>query len=99
MSTGNPLYDRFPEMTPTKSVPPLGTVNGIGFTVYGHRNHDPETGTYVKTYVFCVLYIPVLALRAYRVADAPNGGWYFLGKVPLPSIAKAWNGVMAGAAV
>jgi tetratricopeptide (TPR) repeat protein len=86
----DPFRDRFPDMQPITKVPSLSTVNGIGFTVYGKRDFDAETGTYVKTYVFCLLFIPLFAVRAYRVADAVPG-WYFLGRVPLSGLAKFWN--------
>jgi hypothetical protein len=87
----NYFSERFPEMRPISAPPSLSTVNGIGTMAYGRRDYDPETYTYVKTRYFTLLYIPVLALGAYRVADAPNGGWYFLGKVPLSPAARFWN--------
>jgi predicted Zn-dependent protease len=91
MSELNNPFDRFPEMRPVRNIPPLTRVNGIGTTLIGGRDHDAETQTYVKTLAFTVLFLPVLAVGAYRVADAPNGGWYFLGKVPLSGLAKACN--------
>src|SRR5262249_42768262 len=36
-------------------------------------------------------FIPLFSMGAYRVADAPEGGWYFLGRVPLSGLAKLWN--------
>jgi hypothetical protein len=91
MSELNNPFDRFPEMRPVRTTPPLTRVNGIGTTLIGDRDHDAETQTYVKTLAFTVLYLPLLAVGAYRVADAPDGGWYFLGKVPLSGFAKACN--------
>ncbi len=85
------LNDRFPDMTPIRKTPALGTINGIGLTINGSRDHDPETGTYVATHCFSVLFIPVFAIGAYRVARAEEGGWYFLGKEPLSVFAKGWN--------
>ncbi len=85
------LSSRFPNLRPIRSAPSLSTVNGIGCTVYGSRDHDPETGTYVKTHWFTFFFIPVFALGAYRVANAPSGGWYFIGREPLSGAAKAWN--------
>lgn len=82
------LFARFPDMRPVTSVPSLYTLNGFGTTLIGRRDYDPETGTYVKTHCLCALFIPVVALGSYRVADAPNGGWYFVGKVPLSRFAK-----------
>src|SRR5436309_2964120 len=81
---------RFPDMRPIKSLPSLSTINGIGPGMCGSRDYDPETQTYVSTQCFCILFIPVLALAAYRVADA-HPGWYFLGRVPLSKFAKNWN--------
>jgi tetratricopeptide (TPR) repeat protein len=85
------IFERFPEMEPVQSVPPLSTVNGIGFMMYGDRDSDPETGTYVKTLCFTLLFVPLAAVKAYRVANAPNGGWYFIGRVPLSGFARTWN--------
>jgi hypothetical protein len=90
------LEERFPDMKPITAVPPLGLVYGIGTTVYGGRDHDAQTGTYVKTHCFCLLFVPILAIGAYRVADAPNGGWYFVGKVPLSRFARFWNLILFG---
>lgn len=91
------LYQRFPDMTPTNRAPTLFSVNGLGLTVYGRRNVDPETGTYVKTHFLIVFFVPLFALGAYRVADHPEGsGWLFLGKVPVGSFAKTWNLLLAG---
>src|SRR5437764_240678 len=84
------LSSRFPQLRPLSSAPSLSTVTGIGCMVYGRRDLDDETGTYVKTHWFTFLFIPVLALGAYRVADAPPG-WYFHGRVSLSPGAKAWN--------
>src|SRR4029450_12844899 len=89
-----PSYQPFPEMRPVGSPPSLSSVNGIGFNIYGSRDYDAESGTYVKTRFFTVVFVPILALGAYRVADAPGGGWYFLGRVPLSGLAEAWNCVL-----
>jgi hypothetical protein len=90
MSALDDLFERFPEMKPVDKAPTLQTVNGIGTTAYGRRDLDPETGTYVLTQWFTILYIPLIPIASYRVANAPGGGWYFLGRVPISGIAKAW---------
>jgi hypothetical protein len=82
------LWDRFPDMRPIRRVPPLFRVNGIGLAALGARDRDADTGTYVKTLWLTVLFLPVLPLAAYRVADAEGGGWYFLGRVPLSGLAR-----------
>jgi len=93
------LARRFPEMRPISSAPTLSTVNGIGMSLTGKRDHDFETNSYVTTHVFCLIFIPVTAVGAYRVIDSPNGGWYFLGKVPLSRLAKNWNRTLLAAIV
>lgn len=93
------LRQKFPNMRPMSGTPPLFRLNGCGVSVYGKRDVDEETGTYIKTLCICVLFVPLIPLAAYRVADASNGGWYFLGKERLSSFAKSWNLVALGAAL
>ncbi|MBI3828991.1 MAG: hypothetical protein HY291_05725 [Planctomycetes bacterium] len=85
------LRQKFPEMTPIKGGPALFLLNGCGTSVYGKRDYDAETRTYIKTLCLCFIFIPVLSLGAYRVADAGANRWYFLGKEPLSAFAKLWN--------
>ena len=84
------LGEKFPGLQPISGPPKLFRVNGCGPAVYGRRDVDPETNTYVKTLCLAFLFVPVLALRAYRVADAQTG-WYFLGREPLSRFARGWN--------
>lgn len=70
------------EVEPVGTVPSLFTLNGVGTRLYGRGDAQPD-GSYVTTLCFCVLFIPVFPLASYRVADAENGGYYFLGKVKL----------------
>ena len=67
------LYNKFPRMRPLNGAPSLFTVNGIGVKVYGRRDYDAKTDTFVKTRCLCVFFIPVFALDAFRVADADGG--------------------------
>jgi tetratricopeptide (TPR) repeat protein len=85
MNTG--LQQRFPSMKPVKSPPSLFTLNSFGIGMYGKRDFDPVTGTYIKTRCLCALFIPIFPLDAYRVADAQKG-WYFLGKEPVSGFAS-----------
>jgi hypothetical protein len=41
--------------------------NGIGTTIYGKREVNPEDGSYIVTKWFTVLYFPVIPLGSYRV--------------------------------
>ncbi len=85
------LKARFPDLQPERRPGSLSNVNGFGTTFLGRRDFDAETGTYVTTHVFRALFVPLWALGAYRVADAPGGGWYCLGRVPLSTTARAGN--------
>jgi tetratricopeptide (TPR) repeat protein len=85
------LEQKFPEMRPTNKAPGMMTFNGIGTSLYGSRDFDEETRSHVKTLCLTVVFLPVFMLGSYRVVNAENGGWYFLGKVPLSKLAKLWN--------
>src|SRR5690349_13704683 len=80
----------FPNMTPIKKAPTMMRINGCGTAVYGSRDVHGASGAYVTTLCVTILYVPILMLRAYRVARAPQG-WYFLGKEPLSLLAKTFN--------
>ena len=89
------LEAKFPDLKPLARPPMLGRVLGIGLTLYGSRDHDDETGTFVKTRYLNVLGIPLLALDAYRIGDTPSG-WFILGRVPLSAAARIWNCLFLG---
>lgn len=93
------LQQRFPNLRPASSAPSLATLNGVGVSVYGKRDFDPETQSYIKTRCLCLVFIPLIALDAWRVVDAPSGGWYFLGREPLSDFARKWNKILALLAV
>ena len=84
------LQTKYPEMQPVRSPPTLQTVHGIGTGFYGSRDLDRATRTFVKTQCFCVMFVPVLALKSYRVASR-GPGWTLMGRVPLSRFAKTWN--------
>jgi tetratricopeptide (TPR) repeat protein len=88
------LEDRFPGMHPIDSIPSLRMFNGFGTRLCGTRDVDSLTGWYITTRCVCALFIPIIALRAYRVTDAEDGQ-VFIGREPLSPLAKGWNMVMA----
>jgi hypothetical protein len=86
------LSQKFPDLRKTAAPPTLSSTKGMGLHLRGRRDPDEETGSYVATRWFCLLHIPLIAVDAYRVIDAPQGGgWYVLGRVPLSGSAKVWN--------
>ena len=84
------LRDKFPDLEPVTSAPSQWTVNGCGFMLYGSRDYDRETNSSVQTYCLCIIFVPVMALRSYRVVKSGYNS-YILGKVPLSGLAKIWN--------
>jgi hypothetical protein len=83
-------------MKPLKSAPTLFTFNTLGIAMYGKRDADPASGTYIKTRCLCAVFMPLVPLDSYRVADAPGGGWYFLGKEPISGLARGWRWCVFG---
>jgi hypothetical protein len=93
------LEEKFPDLQPIRSAPSLFTINGCGLMLYGSRDYDADTETYVKTQCLTFIFVPLMGVRAYRVANAEQG-WYFIGREPLSAFARIWNvflvaGVMA----
>jgi tetratricopeptide (TPR) repeat protein len=87
------LRDRFPWMKPVDQVPTIFRVLGTGLTMVGRTSYHDETATYVSAHCLTVLFVPVLAVGAYRVQDNPRGGWFFLGKEPMSVL--SWCGNVA----
>ena len=75
-------------LKPIKAAPSLASINGIGATIYGASDRDPETGSYLTTYYFIFLAIPVLPIARYRVIAAGNNSYQFIGKAPLRTFDK-----------
>jgi len=72
----------FGALKPISSAPSLRTINGFGFMLYGNSDHDADTGSYVATYYFVALFIPIIPLARYRII-AEGKQYRFLGKMPL----------------
>ena len=88
------LRSKFPKMKRKFRNPSLTTFNGIGPRFVGERDFDSETGSYVTTQYFCLLFIPIFAMGAYRVSSTGNGGWHILGKEPVSSLARKLNWIV-----
>ncbi len=78
---------KFSDLRPINSVPALFHFFGFGLYLYGERDFDLETESFVRTLCFCVMYIPIFALRAYRVVPTDDG-WHYLGRVPVSDSAR-----------
>lgn len=81
---------------PVQSAPPLYTINGCGLTIYGRSDPDAESGSYVATYYFVLLFLPILPLRRYRVIPIDRG-YRFMRKVPLRRFDKLHLSIVAAA--
>jgi tetratricopeptide (TPR) repeat protein len=81
---------KFADPRPTLAEPPLYHLFGFGLYLYGDRDFDVETQSFVRTLCLCVLYIPLIPIRAYRAAPALDG-WSYLERVPVSGGARAWS--------
>jgi hypothetical protein len=68
-----------------KTNPILYTLGGVGAMLYGKRDYDPGTRSYVANHWLTFFFCPIFPLGAYRVTDADSRSHYIHGKVPLPS--------------
>ena len=75
-------------LEPITSTPGMFTLYGIGTRLYGSRDHDSRTGSYIATLYFVVLFIPIFPLACYRVIAQGDRSWSFLGKVPFSNAEK-----------
>lgn len=78
------------DLTPIESAPSLYTFNGCGVTLYGKTDVDPESGSYMATYYFALIFIPIFPICRYRVTSSGGNSYRFLGKGPLRTFDK-WH--------
>ncbi len=81
-------HESLSDVEPIRSAPSLSTVNGIGTTLYGSSDAKPD-GSYMATYYFVFLAIPIFPIARYRVIRT-NGGYRFLGQGRL-RVADKWH--------
>jgi hypothetical protein len=79
---------KFADLRPVKRRPRLYHLLGFGLYLYGDRDFDMDTQSFVRTLCFCLLYIPVVAFRSFRVTPTDEG-WRYLGVVPLSRSARS----------
>jgi hypothetical protein len=88
LATARENHRLFRDLKPVSSAPTLYTINGCGFTVYGSSDHDSASGSYITTYYFALLFLPIFPICRYRVRSSGNG-YGFIGKAPLRTFDKA----------
>lgn len=84
------------DLEPIRSAPSLQTINGCGFTMYGSSDHRPD-GSYMTTYYFVILAIPLFPIARYRVMPAGGNSYRFLGKGHLRTSDKWHIAITLGA--
>lgn len=89
------LARKFPGVKRTASAPTLTLINGFGTRFSGTRDFDAETGSHVTTRVISLLFVPVLALDAWRIIPGGGGRYHLIGKAPLSPFARRANWVVA----
>jgi tetratricopeptide (TPR) repeat protein len=70
------------DVKPIDHPPTLRTINTVGFRLFGRREFDPHSDSYVASYCFVVLFIPLFPIACYRVIQRSSSSWVFLGRVP-----------------
>jgi hypothetical protein len=74
----------------TKDNPIVSPIHAFGPRLFGERDFDQATGSYVANQWLTFLFVPIFPLGAYRVTDADGEAYSVLGRVPLPhSLKKA----------
>lgn len=88
LQTARENHSLYGDLEPIESAPSLRSVNGVGFGLYGSTDKIPSNGSYMATYYFMVLFVPVFPLARYRVIPTA-GGYRFVGKGKLRGFDKA----------
>jgi len=73
---------------PIKKAPFLYTIKGIGTKLYGWKDLDPVTGTYISTLYFVFFGIPIFPISRYRVRIIGQDQIAFYKKIPLATFDK-----------
>jgi len=82
------------DLKPTKKAPSLYAAYGIGTTLYGKADYDPETDSYLASLYFVILFIPIFPIARYRVIQEGENTYRFLGKAPLRNFDKLHIGLV-----
>ena len=85
------------DLTPIDSAPSLYTINGCGVTLYGNTDPDPDSGSYMATYYFVLVMIPIFPICRYRVISTGGSSYRFLGKGKLRTFDKWHIAIAVGA--
>ncbi|HEX9573700.1 MAG TPA: hypothetical protein VF994_06355 [Myxococcales bacterium] len=88
---------------PIKGSPWLGTLNGVGATLLGESERDPD-GTHVATHAVVIFFVvPLLPLGAYLVRKEHSGvlrsSWRIFARVPMGPVPWLWSRLVALGAV
>src|SRR5713226_2463136 len=88
---------------PIKGSPWLGTLNGVGATLLGESERDPD-GTHVATHAVVIFFVvPLLPLGAYLVRKQESGvlrtSWRIFARVPMGPVPWLWSRLVAFGAV
>ncbi|HKC59929.1 MAG TPA: hypothetical protein VKB92_07575, partial [Myxococcales bacterium] len=77
----------------------LGTLNGVGATLLGESERDPD-GTHVATHAVVIFFVvPLLPLGAYLVRKQESGvlrtSWRIFARVPMGPVPWLWSRLVA----
>ena len=74
----------------------IACINSIGFRLYGKSDYDAGTDSYMATYYFVALYLPLFPLARYRVIREDRITYRFLGKGKFRQLDRLHVALFAG---
>ncbi len=81
---------------PLKGAPIMFTYNGIGTSIYGRDEIDPNDATYAKTLFLVFVFVPIFPFGSYVVRDGESSNsWGFMGRLPLGAATYLWQRAIA----
>lgn len=89
----------FNELTPINNAPTLFTLNGIGARMYGRQSVPGHAGLYYSIHFIVMLFLPVIPLGRYLVAETGVDRYQFFGRTPWTRYMKLHLGLVLGSVI
>jgi hypothetical protein len=78
--------------------PTMYTFNGIGTMLYGRRDYDPHSQSYIATLYLTFIFLPLFPLASYRVKSVNGNRYQFLGRASMKKTAFIGPAIVAAVA-
>lgn len=84
------LANRRMFLSPIDNAPGMYTLNGIGTRIYGESEPDSQDGSYIGTYFFTMIFVPLFPIRQY-LCTSDGSQYQFFGRVPFGTPTYLWR--------